>query len=863
MNFPKLIVTILLLVPVILCADIASANTTTESDYPEDGFSLTDWWVIGPVHSGPREPLTTQLPGILDPETGTVDLDATYPSIYEFGGRVAWQPTSTNEDGNLVFNFDNPDWEKLNDEWGVSGIYFIGAAYTSFESPARMRALVNANGIGTFYINGRRYSGDPYGHRLIQTPVIIDEGINHVFFMTGGFAGGDSVKFEIIPPSETAIIVLERDIMIGDVIRGDRNYTYAGIPLLNTTEEWISGIDITYEDPISMALVTIPVDVVLPPFTPIKVPIMIEFDGDYLDYEEETVDINLLVEAGGQEVWATATSRVRNPEDSRLVTFISRNDGSVQKYGLRLPIDYDPALRYAMIISTHGAGVECQGQVDAFEARDWAFIVAPTNRRRFGFDWQDWGRLDAIEVLETVKDQYRIDENRVYLIGHSMGGHGAWHIGCTHADRFAAVVPSAGWTSFQLYVPWFLRSDHLFADPEFSIIFEQLTSADRTERILPNLRNVPVLAVHGGDDDNVPPTHARLLIGTLERMGYDARLWEEPGQGHWWDAHPGIPGADCVDGLRIRTFCRERERNPYPEHVTFVGYDLGNNDSLYWVKVLQYECRIGAVSVDAEFVDSDTLIVETSNVQSFALTFDDEIGFGVPRSLIVDGMEIGMRENTDSQLVLIKDNERWSVCDTPDAAIQASDYAVAGPIKRAYYEPFVIVVGQNGSPEENAQNMEIARSIAERWWYRANGFTQIITDSEAISDPGLDSNLILIGGPETNRMSDSMRDSFPITQAVNGYNVGDELIEGEDLACHFVYPVDFGSGPRLVHCIWGTSIGGMRLAGGLTPLYSGSNLPDFLVYDDEVRLMGYAGVRGMGLFGNDWELDPDSMYIRN
>jgi hypothetical protein len=122
------IISALFLLLMIMPAFGQEGNTTEILPRLQEGIQIMDWHVIGPFHSGPREPLANPLAGTFDYETGMVDLDATYPSIYQFGGRVSWQEQSVDEDGNLVFAFDNPDWDKLNDEWGVSGIritYFL------------------------------------------------------------------------------------------------------------------------------------------------------------------------------------------------------------------------------------------------------------------------------------------------------------------------------------------------------------------------------------------------------------------------------------------------------------------------------------------------------------------------------------------------------------------------------------------------------------------------------------------------------------------------------------------------------------------------------------------------------------------
>ena len=95
--------------------------------------------------------------------------------------------------------------------------------------------------------------------------------------------------------------------------------------------------------------------------------------------------------------------------------------------GTGLPPDAKPAL----VLTLHGAGVEAIGQARAYKPKDWAYIVAATNRRPYGFDWEDWGRLDALEVLAEAARLFATDPARTYLTGHSMGGHGAWQVGAT------------------------------------------------------------------------------------------------------------------------------------------------------------------------------------------------------------------------------------------------------------------------------------------------------------------------------------------------------------------------------------------------------------------------------------------------
>ena len=50
---------------------------------------------------------------------------------------------------------------------------------------------------------------------------------------------------------------------------------------------------------------------------------------------------------------------------------------------------------------------------------------------------------DVMNVLEMIKKEFNVDENRTYLMGHSMGGGGTWHLGIKHAEEWAALAPIA------------------------------------------------------------------------------------------------------------------------------------------------------------------------------------------------------------------------------------------------------------------------------------------------------------------------------------------------------------------------------------------------------------------------------------
>ncbi len=49
-------------------------------------------------------------------------------------------------------------------------------------------------------------------------------------------------------------------------------------------------------------------------------------------------------------------------------------------------------------------------------------------------------------LLDEIEANYRVDKNRIYVTGLSMGGHGTWTLALAEPNRFAAIAPVCGWS---------------------------------------------------------------------------------------------------------------------------------------------------------------------------------------------------------------------------------------------------------------------------------------------------------------------------------------------------------------------------------------------------------------------------------
>ena len=191
------------------------------------------------------------------------------------------------------------------------------------------------------------------------------------------------------------------------------------------------------------------------PFHSRKIPFTIAVP-EKLEEEKVTASVSLLGADGTLLSKKDLTLRIRSNQTHHSRTFTSEIDNSVQYFSVA-PSSNKDLKDPALFLSVHGASVEATNQARAYKQKDWGHLVAPTNRRAFGFAWEDWGRLDALEVLAQAEKLYATDKQRTYLTGHSMGGHGTWYLGATYPDRFAAIAPAAGYPDLLGYRNSFRR----------------------------------------------------------------------------------------------------------------------------------------------------------------------------------------------------------------------------------------------------------------------------------------------------------------------------------------------------------------------------------------------------------------------
>lgn len=825
----------------------------------EDTIRIEEWQFLGPFSVGYREGIQSVIrdPAYLTPSSlpspGKLAAGE-YRSILAQGGLVTWKTAGVDSSGWVSIEFENVLWDTIMDIYGYAGLVNNTFAYAEVEAPSEARALVIAERIGTFYLNTKPHHGCPYGHDFVRVPVALKKGKNTIVLSLSGFTG-HRFRFELVPAG--APVILLDDYTTPDLSEGETGIAYVGVTVLNTTGRHIDRALLTIGDGRTVRRGEFTLTR-LAPMCVKKVPVEINVIAPPPNMEEATIPVSVTYV---DEVYRDSLSlRVRKPGQSFKRTFISEIDGSCQYYAVLPPDDYDPAREYALILTLHGAGVRAEGQVDAYKPKSWAYVVAPTNRRPFGFDWQDWGRLDALEVLGLTKAAFRIDTSRVYLTGHSMGGHGVWHVGLNHPDIFAAMAPEAGWTSFELYIPWFLQKGYIYGDPRQAGMRDLALREDKPLNFVENAMSLPIFILHGGGDDNVPALHGRLFAQRLEDLGYEYEYREIPGRGHWW--HDDSLDVSCVDYPEVMDFLASHVRNSDPSWVCLKTMNLGTANRSHWLEITSQEEPMKETFIAARALGCDSLdnraisIEQTHNVNEFRLRCPGFFKRPGAIGVFVRGVRHDISLNPGEHVLFARRGEGFGPgpLNNPKPSKTASLY---GPIKQAYFSPFIMVYGTQDSQSLTDLTLHQARLQAFDWWRRGNGYVDAIADTCVTDSIIARYNLILFGNHYSNSVLARIQRELPIQVDRQEIRIASRRLGGASAAT-FIYPNPLN--PVRFVVVHAGIQGCQILSDYFKTIYAGAGLPDYIIFDESVRTKGWAGVICTGFFDNNWQVDSDLMF---
>lgn len=728
-------------------------------------------------------------------------------------------------------------------DWIVDDALPGAWAFGTVQVPEAGTYFLEGMGYAGVYVGGEPRIGNVYGYTddwapwqpafdFSLVPVHLEAGENELLF----FGNRYGVMRARLRRAETALSLNARDVTLPDLVVGEAADAPGAIVVLNATDQPV--VDGVLVAELAGASPTSTPIGVIPPFGLRKAGFSIAGGASA---ESGTRALHVRVERAGAVLDdATLELAVKHPDENRRVTFVSALDQSVQYYGF-LPASA-PGHDKALVLSLHGAAVEAINQSGSYAALPWGHIVAPTNRRPFGFSWEDWGRLDALEVLDLAQARLKTDPDRIYLTGHSMGGHGSWHLATLYPDRFAAVGPSAGWISL-----WSYRMDPPTDVPSPTVaLVERATLASRTLEMAPNLAGLGVYVLHGDADDNVPVGQAHLILDRLAGFHRDFEVHVEPGAGHWWDRSDD-PGADCVAWAPMFDFF-VRHRRPAPGELRSIRFrtPTPSVSARYEWACIAGQQRQFAMSTIALERDPTGSIVrgETGNVSLLGLDFGGVRADSVRIEL--DGETLRAARTEDGMLWLARDGA-WRLAAAPDPAHKGPDRY--GSFREAFANRVQFVYATGGNQEENAWALAKARYDAELLWYRGNSSVDVIADTAFDPSAEPDRNVILYGNATTHRGWAALWNG-PVSVERGRAVVGAREFDGDGFGVLAVRPRP-GSSRALVGIVAPTGPPAARLLERRPVLTPGVAYPDVTVFEDRTE---DPIVVGAGWFGPDWSM---------
>lgn len=219
-------------------------------------------------------------------------------------------------------------------------------------------------------------------------------------------------------------------------------------------------------------------------------------------------------------------------------------------YRLMRPHGFDPSKLYPVIVSLHGGGgrgADNRRQLrvwnrllaeDRWRTRYPSYVLAPQSTRL-------WDATHLKRIKAVIAMLPSVDMDRIYILGHSMGGHGTFILLQIDPLYFAAAVPSAGTGR---------TVDDEFIDASL-------------------IRDIPIWAFHGDKDEVCPYEREQRLFEEMKRLGGNMKLTTWAGDGH------GIAAKMIRGGNNGSTRCSSDRCDDEPEMLKWLfSKSLGGSE---------------------------------------------------------------------------------------------------------------------------------------------------------------------------------------------------------------------------------------------------------------------------------------------
>lgn len=517
------------------------------------------------------------------------------------------------------------------------------------------------------------------------------------------------------------------------------------------------------------------------------------------------------------------------------LTYRDETDNTPQFCRAYLPMNYDPAKKWPLVVNLHGYYGANPPYVNwwSIDSRHMDLVdrhpvidIEPHGRGNTSYTGM--GENDILKCIELAKKTFNVDEDRIYLKGESMGGGGTWYVGTRHPDIFAAIAPVYGGWDYHVNMTEEQISKLTEREKFYNERSSNFAQADA-------MLTTPIFITHGDIDESVDVNFSRYAVKMLQRWGYDIRYHEYPGYGH-----EGIPYTD-----ELISWFLSHKKNNAPKTVRVRSAAL-NSAKSNWVKILQRENPFAFIEAEAEVLINNTIRLATENVLSVELT--------PPAALINPKEKVTVVWNVnDIREVEVKDGKIILTDKNYKASAQSKNPEIEGPILDVTTTPFAVVIGT--SSKDTLMNKLCKLKAAEfvSYWKNWQKYEpRVFLDTELSESDMAKYSLVLYGDAEANLITKKLGNKIPLKISTNNIEITGKSFEAKDAFVQMVYPHPLND-KRYLTVIGATSAAGMYL------YTNGDENFDFFIKDGSVanRSLGFPSdklIIARGVFDNNWKI---------
>jgi dienelactone hydrolase len=414
-----------------------------------------------------------------------------------------------------------------------------------------------------------------------------------------------------------------------------------------------------------------------------------------------------------------------------------------------------PYVRWPSIALRHNPVADRHGLV----------VLEPMARGNVDYRWM--GERDVLRCLSAAHRRLRIDAERIYVTGESMGGNGAWLLATRHPHLFAAAAPVFGGWDYRI-----VRNGYAYANPEATrpmelFVREMHASFAGAEGLL----HVPMYIVHGDEDAAVPVDQSRHAAGLLQRWGYDVRYREVPGRGH----------EDLGARDEIAAWLATHQRVRDPLEVRLRSWDLAGATA-HWLSVQAAISPLAMIEARAVLVTENTVRLDTRNVARARIALPHRLleHPSRPLQVIWNGARHSIERRDGVHTLVAADFEARALDKNP---------LREGRLSNFFDTPFAIVIGTSSpDPAMKAGLAAKAAALADLWERWQHVRPRVFLDTEISAETAAMHSLLLLGGRDANRLSARLAAQVPLEVGARSIRVDGQRFPVTDAVAQMIYP---------------------------------------------------------------------------